>query len=92
MLGGRRGGDMKNLAGVILLVGLTALFGCSNAEVRAVRSMPINHIDLLQVKDGDYSGGYAYGAKDNRERERPCQLKFSWVLQRVAARHRKLPR
>ena len=52
---------MKNLAGVILLVGLTALFGCSNAEVRAVRSMPINHIDLLQVKDGDYSGGYAYG-------------------------------
>lgn len=49
---------MKYLAALILIVSLTALFGCTNA---AVRKMPINHVDLSQVKDGDYSGDYAYG-------------------------------
>ena len=52
---------MKYLGAVILLVSLTALFGCTNA---AVRKMPINHVDLSQVKDGDYSGDYAYSGFD----------------------------
>ena len=47
---------MKNLGVLFLLVGLTAMFGCTNA---AVRRMPINHVDLPQVKDGEYSGDYA---------------------------------
>jgi uncharacterized protein with FMN-binding domain len=46
---------------LFMLACLLALFSCSNAEVKAVRSMPINHIDLSQVKDGEYSGEYAYG-------------------------------
>jgi uncharacterized protein with FMN-binding domain len=49
---------VKYLAAATLLFSLTALFGCTNA---AVRKMPINHVDLTQVKDGDYFGGYAYG-------------------------------
>ena len=49
---------MKYLAALILLLSLTALSDCTNA---AVRRMPINHVDLSQVKDGDYSGDYAYG-------------------------------
>ena len=49
---------MKYLAPSILLFSLTALFGCTNA---AVSRMPINHVDLSQVKDGDYFGDYAYG-------------------------------
>lgn len=49
---------MKYLAALILLFSLTALFGCTNA---AVRRMPINQVDLTRVKDGDYSGDYAYG-------------------------------
>jgi uncharacterized protein with FMN-binding domain len=47
--------------GLVLLVTLTALFGCSNAEVKAVRSMPINHVDLSKEKDGDYRGDFSYG-------------------------------
>ena len=52
---------MKYLAVPLLLFALTALFGCTNA---AVRKMPINHVDLSQVKDGDYSGDYAYAGFD----------------------------
>ena len=36
------------------------LAGCSRAELVAVRNLPINHIDLAQVKDGSYAGQYAY--------------------------------
>src|SRR5208282_1342788 len=53
-----QGGKVKYLAVSILLFSLTALFGCTNA---AVRRMPINHVDLSQVKNSDYSGDYAYG-------------------------------
>ena len=31
------------------------------AEMKAVRAMPIHHVDLGQVKDGAYHGDYAYG-------------------------------
>ena len=52
---------MKYLAALILLFSLTALFGCTNA---AVRRMPINHVDLSRVKDGDYAyGGFSYEVK-----------------------------
>jgi hypothetical protein len=37
------------------------MLGCTNAEVKAVRGMPINHVDLSKVKDGEYLGAYAYG-------------------------------
>ena len=40
---------------------LVALFGCASAEVKAVRNMPINHVDLPKVKDGGYNGDFTYG-------------------------------
>jgi len=43
------------------LLTLTVLFGCNTAEVKAVRAMPINHVDLAQVKDGTYPGSFTYG-------------------------------
>jgi uncharacterized protein with FMN-binding domain len=52
---------MKNLAYFLLLLGLIFVFGCSNAEVKAVRIMPINHVDLGKVKDGQYTGDFSYG-------------------------------
>jgi uncharacterized protein with FMN-binding domain len=44
---------------LVLILALTA--GCNGAEVRAVRAMPINHIDLAKVKDGTYLGDFTYG-------------------------------
>ena len=52
---------MKNIGFLFLLIGLFSMFACTSAEVKAVRSMPINHVDLSQVKDGEYSGEYTYG-------------------------------
>lgn len=46
---------------LLLLVILVTLFGCTNAEVQAVRGMHINHVDLSKVKHGDYLGAFAYG-------------------------------
>ena len=51
---------MKKLGFIVLVLGLLVLAGCSRAELVAVRNLPINHIDLAQVKDGSYSGQYAY--------------------------------
>jgi uncharacterized protein with FMN-binding domain len=47
--------------GLALLVILATLIGCTSAEVKAVRGMPIKKIDLLQVKDGGYLGDFSYG-------------------------------
>jgi uncharacterized protein with FMN-binding domain len=47
--------------GLVLLVILATLSGCTSAEVKAVRGMPIKKIDLLQVKDGGYLGDFSYG-------------------------------
>ena len=49
---------MRDLA---LLAILVALFGCASAEVKAVRNMPISHVDLTKVKDGAYKGDFTYG-------------------------------
>jgi len=58
---GRR---VKAIACVILVLGVAAIVGCNNAEVRAVRAMPIDHVDLVKVKDGTYHGDFAYGGFD----------------------------
>ena len=55
----------KNVAWVrtclVFLLTLTVLCACSNAEVKAVRAMPVNHVDLTKVKDGNYRGDFSYG-------------------------------
>ena len=53
---------MKKLGVVALVLGLAVLASCSRAELVAVRNLPINHIDLAQVKDGSYVGEYAYSS------------------------------
>lgn len=52
---------MKTIGYGCLILALVVLVGCNSAEVKAVRAMPINHVDLAQVKDGAYHGDYAYG-------------------------------
>jgi len=52
---------VKRVGCALLLAALTVLSACTSAEMKAVRSMPINHVELSKVKDGEYSGGYAYG-------------------------------
>ena len=52
---------MKTFGYLSVAFGLVFLFGCSNAEVKAVRAMPISHIDLGKVKDGQYAGDFSYG-------------------------------
>ena len=59
---------MKPVARVILALSIAALVGCNNAEVRAVRAMPIDHVDLAEVKDGTYDGDFAYGGFDYQVR------------------------
>ena len=51
---------MKKLGLLVLVLGLAVLAICSRTEVQAVRNLTINHIDLSQVKDGVFSGEYAY--------------------------------
>ncbi len=52
---------MESLGRLLLVLCIMVLFGCSSTEVKEVRSMPINHVDLLKVKDGTYPGDYSYG-------------------------------
>jgi uncharacterized protein with FMN-binding domain len=52
---------MKLLESVLLIPVFLVLFGCNSAEVKAVRAMPINHINLAQVNDGSYPGSFTYG-------------------------------
>ena len=49
------------LAHLAMLLSLTIVLGCENAEMQAIRSMPINHVDLAKVKDGDFLGAFSYG-------------------------------
>jgi uncharacterized protein with FMN-binding domain len=51
---------MRKIGLPVLVLGLALFTGCSRAEVQAVRNLPIGHIDLSQVKDGAFSGEYAY--------------------------------
>jgi uncharacterized protein with FMN-binding domain len=37
---------------------------CNGAEVKAVRALPIDHVDLAKVRDGTYQGDFAYGGFD----------------------------
>jgi uncharacterized protein with FMN-binding domain len=53
--------NMKWLESVLLVPVFLVLFSCDSAEVKAVRAMPINHVDLTQVKDGKYPGSFTYG-------------------------------
>ena len=53
--------DMKQLRSLLIVLTVITLFGCNTAEVKAVRAMPINHVDLRLVKDGIYPGSFAYG-------------------------------
>ena len=46
---------------LVLGLGLSFMLGCSNAEVKAVRALPISHVDLKQVRDGTYNGDFSYG-------------------------------
>lgn len=54
-------GCVKFVERLLLLLNIAVLFYCTSAEVQAVRSMRIQHVDLSKVKDGDYLGAFAYG-------------------------------
>lgn len=60
-LADHEGGNMKRLRNLLIVLCVTVLLGCNTAEVKAVRAMPINHVDLAQVKDGTYPGNFTYG-------------------------------
>jgi uncharacterized protein with FMN-binding domain len=40
---------------------LIAVSGCESEAMLKVRKLPIDHIDLQAVLDGNYQGGYSYG-------------------------------
>lgn len=40
---------------------ILSLLGCSNEEVKRIRAMKINHIDISVLKDGKYKGDFTYG-------------------------------
>ena len=48
----------RAIATVIVLI---TILGCSNKEIRAVREMKINHIDISTVENGSYIGEFEYG-------------------------------
>ncbi len=52
---------MKVVRPSILAAILAVLLGCASGEVKTVRAMPINHVDLAQVRDGTYTGDFTYG-------------------------------
>jgi uncharacterized protein with FMN-binding domain len=52
---------MKVIRYLLPLAVLAVLVGCNSAEVKAVRAMPINHVDLAKVADGTYLGDFTYG-------------------------------
>lgn len=76
----------------LLFLGLVFLFGCSNAEVKAVRSMPINHVDLGKVKDGEYVGGFSYGgfAYEVSVKVADHQIKDIVIVKNRTANHAKM--
>ncbi len=47
---------------VVIAIGiLSSLMLCNTAEMKRVRAMPINEIDLTSISDGTYKGDYSYG-------------------------------
>lgn len=47
---------------VVIAIGiLSSLMLCNTAEMKRVRAMPINEIDLSSIPDGTYKGDYSYG-------------------------------
>jgi len=49
----------KTLQYVIVIFLCSGLMAC--AQLRKVREMPINDIDLAQIEDGTYTGDFTYG-------------------------------
>ena len=54
--------EMKSIlfAFVILLV-VFVLSSCASKEMKQVRNIPINEVDLSNVQDGSYKGDFSYG-------------------------------
>ena len=54
---------IKNV-GLFACIFLYAVFlvSCANAEMKQVRSLVIQSVDLTRVPDGTYEGSYAYGS------------------------------
>jgi uncharacterized protein with FMN-binding domain len=47
---------------VVIAIGiLSSWMLCNTAEMKRVRAMPINEIDLSNISDGSYKGDYSYG-------------------------------
>ncbi|MGA2763390.1 MAG: FMN-binding protein [Spirochaetia bacterium] len=86
----------KNVAWVrtclVLLLTLTVLCACSNAEVKAVRAMPVNHVDLAKVKDGNYRGDFSYGGFTYEVQVTVVshQIKEIAIIKNRTARHAKM--
>ena len=55
---------MRSATGVFVILLIGAMVGCNNAEVKAVRAMSINHVDLASVRNGTYLGDFAYSGFD----------------------------
>ena len=54
----------KTILAVLCLACLCSFFlaSCMSPEVKAVRAMTIQAVDLSKVPDGTYEGSYAYGS------------------------------
>ena len=48
---------MKTREGFLALVSATLQIRCANPEVQAVRVMPVDHVDLSTIADGDFVVG-----------------------------------
>lgn len=47
---------------VVIAIGiLSSLMLCNTAEMKRVRAMPINDIELSSIREGTYIGDYSYG-------------------------------
>jgi uncharacterized protein with FMN-binding domain len=44
------------------LATVLCLCGCMSEEIRAVRVMRINNVDISRVRDGSYEGSFSYGS------------------------------
>jgi uncharacterized protein with FMN-binding domain len=51
----------KTLIGLILTF-LLVNYACVPEEVKKVREMKINHVDLTNISDGSYQGNFSYGS------------------------------
>jgi len=52
----------KILFAIVILFALAfVLSSCAYKEMKKVRSMPINEVDLSNVQDGSYKGDFSYG-------------------------------